>query len=673
MAPCIARAQEAKPFFPPFGIELAARDTSTRPGDDFYQYQNGGWLARTPIPRDLPEISTGREQVRRVEARVRQLLEAAAARAPVQPKSLEGKAGAMYAAFMDEKRVNALGVTPIRGRLDTIAAAPDHDAIAEQMGRSFYDFGKSLFYVLLDVDRKNPEHYGIYVGQSGLGMPDRDYYFGPQFAAQRAAYRAYLHRLLKLIEWKNPSALADSILAFETRIAGVSWPETEQRDFSRHYNPMTPEELASYARGFPWAAFLGTAGLGAKPRLIVVEKSAVGHIAAIFGATPLEVLKGWMAFTVADAAAPYLAGPFQKAFFEFREKTLLGQRKVKPRWKRAVRAVSGGVCVFEGGCFGTLNWAVGQVYVAHDFTPHTKAKVEKLVTNLLAVFRTRIQALDWMDAATKQEALKKLDMYRVRVGYPDRPRDYSTVLIRSDDLIGDVRRAAKADWDFYLARADRPVDRAEWEMTPQTVEFYNGGLRDILYPAAFLQPPRFDPNADEAVNYGTIGATIGHELTHGVDDLGQRIDASGLRRDWWTPADHAAFKARAAKLGEQFAQFEPLPGMRINADLTMGENIADLGGLLIALDGYHYSLDGKPAPVIDGFTGDQRLFMAYAQVWRGKANDDFLRQQVKSNPHSWRRFRVLGPISNVDAWYEAFEVKAGDKMYRLPKDRVRIW
>jgi putative endopeptidase len=437
---------------------------------------------------------------------------------------------------------------------------------------------------------------------------------------------------------------------------------------------MSPAELASFAPGFAWKPFLDGAGLGGKTRLIVSEKSAFPKIAAIYAAAPLDTLKAALAFSVADSAAAYLSTPFQQARFAFRDHALSGQVEMRPRWKRAVAAVSGGDC--GGGpaeCFGTLDWAVGDLYTKHDFTPTTKAKVQKLVAELLVAYHGRIAHLDWMSPATKQEALRKLDTYTVKVGYPDHPRDYSKVVIRSDDLVGDVRRAAKADWGFYVSRSDGPVDRTEWFMTPQTADAYNGSLRDIVFPAAILQPPGFDPAADDAVNFGSIGAIIGHELTHGFDDQGRTIDASGVLRDWWGPADAAAFKARAATLGAQYAHFEPVPGMHINPDLTMGENIADLGGVLIALDAYHRALGGKPAPVIDGTTGDQRFFMAFAQGWRGKAKDNYLRRQVASDPHSWRRFRVHGPLPNVDAWYAAFDVKPGDKLYRAPAERARIW
>jgi putative endopeptidase len=666
-------AQAEPPFFPPYGIDLSAQDKSVRPGDDFYQYANGGWLARTPIPPDEAGIGGLRDVAIRVESRLHDLVEDAAKAGGEQPSDTDGKIGAMYAAFMDERRIEALGMVPIRAQIDAVNTARDKEAIAGLMGRAPYDFGEAVFAVRIRVDRKDPTHYAVYLGQDGLGMPDRDYYLKPEFAAQLAAYKTYVERLLSLVGWKDPASAADAVVALETQIAEVSWTKAEQRDPPKLYNPMSPAELAAFAPGFPWKAFLTSAQVGDKGRLIVGEKSAFPKIAAIYAAAPIDTLKAALAFSIADRAAPYLSTPFQQARFAFRDHALSGQSEMKARWRRAVAAVSGGDCLNAAACFGTLNWAVGQLYVRHDFTPETKAKMERLVGELLAAYHARLEKVDWMSPATKQEALKKLDTYTVKVGYPDHPRDYSNVVIRRDDLVGDVRRAAAADWDFFVKRSESPVDRAEWYMTPQTVDAYNGPLRDVVFPAAFLQPPYFDPNADDAINYGSVGAAIGHELTHGFDDQGRKTDAAGVLRDWWAPADDAAFKARAAVLGAQFAKFEPVSGMHINPDLTMGENIADLGGVVIALDAYHGSLGGKPAPIIDGTTGDQRFFMAWAQIWRGKATDDALRQQIASNPHSWNRFRVLGPLPNVDAWYAAFDVQPGDKLYRPPETRARIW
>jgi putative endopeptidase len=670
----MAAPASAAPFFPPFGIDLTAQDKTTRPGDDFFQYENGAWLARTPIPPDQTSVSMGRDEANRVEARLHQLLQEAADAAPARPISAGQKVGAMYSAFMDQTRIDALGAIPIRAQIQSVIDAPDRDALADLMGRSAYDFGGTIFSAYIDVDLKDPAVYAVYLTQGGLGLPDRDYYLKPEFATQKQAYHDYARQLLTLVVWKDPAAGADAVLAMETAIAEASWTKAEQRDLTKVYNPTTPEHLPVLAPGFPWAAYLKGARLQTKTRVIVGEITAFPKIAAIFADAPVETLKAWLAFNIADSASAYLSKPFQEARFEFRGKVLGGQAQIQPRWKRAIAAVSGGDCgSAPGDCFGTLNWAVGQVYVNNDFKPQTKAKAQAMVANLMAAFHARLEKLDWMSPETKAEALKKLDTYTVKVGYPDHQRDYSNVTISRDDLIGDVRNAAKADWDFYVTRSFGLVDRTDWQMTPQTVDAYNGSLRDIVFPAAILQPPEFDPEADDAVNYGAMGAIIGHELTHGFDDQGRAIDAQGVLRDWWTPADAAAFKAKAAAFGAQYAAFEPVPGLHINPDLTMGENIADLGGLLVALDAYHASLKGQPAPVIDGLTGDQRLFMAYAQSWRGKAKEDAIRRQTVSDPHSFRKFRVLGPLPNIDAWYDAFGVKPGDKMYRDPKDRVRIW
>ena len=664
----------ATPFYPPFGIDLTAADNAVRPGEDFFDHANGGWLARTPIPADAPAITMGKLVFDRVEGRLHSLLEDAAHGVAVQPDDVKGKVGAMYAAFMDTARIEEKGAAPIRPALAAVAAAGDRSALAMIMGRSAYDFGTAPFGLGIDVDLKDPTAYAVYIDEAGLGLPDRSYYLEPGFKAQREAYVSYARTLLQLVDWPDPAASADAVLAFETRIAGASWTKAQERDPVAIYNPMTPAQIAAFAPGFDWQAFLSSAGVGDRNRLIVGAKSAFPAIAAAVSETPTPTIKAWLAFHIVDQAAFYLSTPFQTAHFELHDHVLSGQGEQRARWKRAVRAVSGGDCGADvASCFGTLNWAVGQVYAAADFRPETRAKTQALVANVMAAMHARIENLDWMGPATRAEALKKLDTYTIKVGYPDHLRDYSNVAIRSDDLIGDVRHAARADWDFQVRRSSGPVDRSDWSMTPQTVDAYNGSLRDIVFPAAILQPPEFDPAADDAVNYGGIGAIIGHELTHGFDDQGRAIDAAGALRDWWTADDARQFKLRAATLGAQFAAFEPAPGLHINPDLTMGENIADLGGVVVALDAYHRSLGGRPAPVIHGLTGDQRFFLAYAQVWRGKAREDAIRQQTTSDPHSYRRYRVLGPLANVDAWYAAFDVKPGDRMYRAPRDRVRIW
>ncbi len=505
--------------------------------------------------------------------------------------------GAFYKSFMDEARIEKAGASGLKDKLAEIQATKTREALAALMGRQNADFHGGIFGVGIDVDIKDPKHYAVYLGQAGLGLPDRDYYLKPDFAAKKEKYQAYAAQLLGLLEW--------------------------------------PE--------FP-------------------------KIAELFDKASLETLQAWQAFNIADHAAPYLSKAFVDALFEMRNKTLSGQAEQKVRWKRGVQAVSGGD--YGAGDrydrFGNLGWAVGQLYSAKYFPPAAKAKIEELVTNLKVAMHERIKGLDWMGEATKVQALKKLDTYNIKVGYPDKPRDYSNVEIRDDDLVGNVRRAAVADWAFNLQRLPGPVDMADWGMTPQTNDAYNGALRDIVFPAGILQPPMFDANADPAVNYGAIGAVIGHELTHGFDDQGRKFDAEGKLNDWWTAEDAKTFEARAKVLGEQYSKFEPLPGAKVNGELTMGENIADLGGVVIALDAYRASLKGKAAPVIDGLTGEQRVFLGWAQAWRGKLRDDAVRRQVVSDPHSPRQYRVNGVMRNIDAWYDAFKVKPEEKLFVDP-------
>jgi putative endopeptidase len=663
----------AQLLYPPVGLDMTAFDPSTRPGDDFFQYANGAWLARTTIPADKP-FTTEAQGIRdRTEAQLRTLIEDAAAKAGHEPASIEAKVGAFYKAYMDAPQIESLGRTPIDAELAAIRKSRSRAELAALMGQSVRSFEGSFFQVGIDVDIKDPEHYAVYLQQGGLTMPDRNYYLSPTFAKEKREFGSYVEHLLALDHWPSTTARAAAIVALETRIAAASWTKAERRDLQKIYNPATLKELEALAPSMPWPALLNGAGLERKTRVIVAEKTAFPKIANIYADTPLETLKAWLAFTVTDSAAPYLSDAFAAAHFKFHDQVLSGLKDQPARWKRGVKAVAGGDCLTPSNCFGTLNWAVGELYTAHYFPPETKNSIEALVANVVAAYRHRIERLDWMSEATRTEALRKLDTYVVKVGYPVHPRDYSGVIVLDDDLVGNVRRAAAADWAFYRDRSDGPVDKSDWAMTPQTVDAYNGPLRDIVFPAALLQAPYFDANADAAVNFGASGATIGHELTHGFDDQGRMLDASGALRDWWTEADDREFKARAAVLGAQYATYEAVPGLHINPDLTMGENLADLGGLAIALDAYHASLHGAPAPVIDGLTGDQRLFRAYAQVWRGKGRDDYIRQLTVSDPHSYRKFRVNGVVRNLDAWYEAFDVQPTDKLYVEPAKRVRIW
>ena len=658
-----------------WGFDVAGMDSKTKPGDDFFRYANGTWLNQTQIPSDKAAYSLRIIMTDLTEKRLNDLLQAAGAKATENPSTLEEKAGAFYRSFMDEAHANQLGPKAIDPELNDLKNAKTREDFAALMGRTTTDFEFSLFAPTIDVDLKDPNKYAFYLTQAGIGLPDRDYYFKPDFAGQKTAYQNYVTAVLKLLNWPEPDKNAKDILDFETKIADASWSKAQQRDLNAIYNPMSIEELKNFAPGFGWERFLAETKMSKLDRVIVAEKSAFPKIVAIYASIPVDTIRAWQAFHIADNAAPYLSKPFTDAYFELHSKTLSGQKEQQARWKRAITTVSGGDFGVGDrfGTFGTMGFGIGQLYSAKYFPPEAKAKIQDLVNNLKAAYRARIEKLDWMGADTKKEALKKLDTYTIKVGYPDHLRDYSKLAIKSDDLIGNVKRCAQLDWDFYTGRFFGPVDRADWGMTPQTNDAYNGSLRDIVFPAGILQPPIFDADADPAINYGAAGGVIGHELTHGFDDQGRKIDASGALRDWWTKQDAETFKKRADMLGSQYSKYEPIPGVHVNGELTMGENIADLGGVTLALDAYRASLKGQPAPVLDGFTGDQRVFLGWAQAWRGKVTDDYVKKQVVSDPHSPRQFRVIGPARNTDAWYEAFKVESTDKMFVAPDQRVHIW
>lgn len=655
----------------PSGLDLAGREASVRPQDDFYRYANGGWLSRTRLGAHQDSVTLAGELAERVESRLQELARAAASAPESTP---EGRYGALYAAFMDQSRVEALGAEPLRAALAAIRDARDRSDLAALMGRSSFDFAGSLYALGIDVDLGNPDRYAVYLGQAGLGLPDRDWYTGGAYRLTRAAYRSYVERLLTLTGWTDPGNAASAVLAVETRLAAASWSRGAQRDLRALYNPMSPADLARLAPGFDWTRFLDAALLGDERRLIVAEYSAVPRLAAIFADTPLPTLKAWQAAQLADAAAPYLAESFVQAHAQFHRGALLGDHGVPERTRRAVAAVAGGDCAEEPrSCFGTLRFAIGQSYALRDFGPEARTGAVRMTTLLRAALRARIERSDWLRPATRDEALRKLDRLQIKVGYPDSPRDLAPVAMRRDDLMGDVRAAARADWEYLVAHRGRPVDRADWQVPPQTTEPHWGQLGDLVLPAAFLQPPFFDPLADPAVNFGMSGARIGHELIHLIDDDGRAVDATGSRRDWWSQADAAEYHRRAAALAARYRTQEALPGVAVNTELTGTEDVADLGGLLVALDAYHRSLQGRAAPVIDGLSGDQRFFLAYAQSLRAIVADSVAREQLRVDVHSPPHVRVLGPLPHVDAWYAAFDVKDGDRMYLPPDARARIF
>ncbi|KTE76940.1 M13 family metallopeptidase [Sphingopyxis sp. A083] len=639
--------------FGSWGVDLNARDPSVKPGDDFDKYANGAWFARTEIPADQASAGVDYDVYNLTQRQLRQLVTGAPATSQV---------GGLYQSFMNEKRVAQLGTKPLMADIAAVAAIKDKSEMARFMGASQGSFGASIVGGGPYADPDTPTVNVLWLGQGGIGLPDRDYYLNDSFKPQREAYRAYIARTMKMIGNPDPEKAADAVLAFETEIAKVSWAIAERRDLGKINNPMSSEALAAYAPGLDWSAWFAGAEIPAQKRIIVNENTAIRDIAALYGKTPLDTLKLWQEFHVADNAANYLSDDWVDSRFEF-SKALSGVTEMRPRWKRGLRLVD-----------SSLGELVGEEYAKQYFPPSAKAKMETLVANLKLAMGDRIRGNSWMAPATKEAALAKLGKMDVMVGYPDKWRDYSGLKIDLADLYGNVKRSAAFEYAYQLADLDKPVDRKKWSMNPQEVNAYNGGLENkIVFPAGILQAPYFSETVDDAVNYGAIGAVIGHEITHGFDDQGRKIDASGAVRDWWTKEDAARFDAQAKGFGAQYATYEAAPGAFINPDLTMGENLADLAGLEVAYDAYHRSLNGKEAPVIDGLTGDQRFFLAFAQAWRDKAREDATKQQVASDPHSPARWRIIGPLRNVDAWYKAFNVAPGAKYYLKPEDRTRIW
>ena len=645
----------------PWGFDLSGMNRAIKPGDDFVGFSSGTYLAGLDIPADRTNWNSFAVLRELSDARIKAVIDRSAATPNAQGEAQQ--IGGLYNSFMDEAAVEALDAKPLAADLAAIRKAKTLQAIAAMMGASNGGFGGSVFAAYISQDAKDPNVNVTYLTQAGLGLPNRDYYLEAKFAEKKTAYQAYVAKLLTMAGWADAEKAAADIVALETTIAQAQWPIADQRDADKTYNPKTIAELEALAPGFPWKAWLMGASLGEAPRVIVGEPTAFTRIAAIYAATPVATLQAWQAFHTVDQASPYLSRRFVDANFEFRAKTLSGQPEQRARWKRGVTLVS-----------SNLGEAVGKLYVDAYFPAESKAKMEKLVADLRVALKGRIDKLDWMSPETKVKAQAKLAAFTVKIGYPNKWRDYSALKITTGDLYGNVERATAFEWAFNVAKLGKPVDRDEWGMFPQTVNaYYNPTLNEIVFPAAILQPPFFDPEADAAINYAGIGAVIGHEISHGFDDEGRKFDGDGSLRDWWQPADAAKFEVQTARLGAQYSAFEPVPGSRVNGDLTMGENIGDLGGILIALDAYHLSLGGQPAPVIDGLTGDQRFFLGFSQIWRSKYRDDAIRQQVVSDPHSPAQYRVIGTLRNVDAWYDAWGVQPGDKWYVKPEDRVRIW
>jgi endothelin-converting enzyme/putative endopeptidase len=640
-----------------FGIDLSARDLSVRPGDDFWSYANAAFMRAHPIPADRTTYGVGDVLSDQIEQQLRDIVEHPGDDAPAR------QIADFYASWMDEAGIEARGTAPLRPYLARIDAVRDRAGLIALFATAGYAAPIDLGIL---PDPQDTTRYVVSAEQGGLGLPGRDYYLreGADYDRIRAAYRAYLIQIQTLAGIPDAAAKADAVIALERRMAEVHWTPARARDVQQTYNPMTRAQLAALAPQLDWPALLDQSGLGGAQSVIVGEPSAIHDEAALLDSVPLDTWKAWLAVHFIDSVAEYLPRAFDAAHFEFRSHAIQGVERQRDRWKRGLRLLD-----------RSLGESVGRIYVARHFPPESRRQITELVANLRAALAERLSRNPWMDDATRQAALTKLAAFDPRLGSPDHFIDYSSIRVDRGDLLGNVERARQFDWNLQVQRFPHPVDRGLWDMNPQTINaYYNPLMNQITFPAAILQPPYFDPNADPAVNYGSIGAVIGHEIGHGFDDQGRHFDAQGRLRDWWTPQSAERFTARTSALGAQYDQFEPLPGLHVNGALTMGENIGDLGGIEMAWSAYRrYVTQHGELPVIDGLTGDQRFFLAYAQSWRDYWRDGLLRQVVLTNPHSPSMYRVNGVVRNVDEWYRAFNIQPGDRLYLPPDQRVHIW
>ncbi|MEZ5290405.1 MAG: M13-type metalloendopeptidase [Vicinamibacterales bacterium] len=650
---------------PTSGLDASGFDTSVRPQDDLSRYVNGGWLATTEIPPDKASYGGFVEAYDRTQDQLKALVEETSS-TPGAPGSAAQKIGDFYAAFMDEARADALGITPLAAEFARIDAIGSRADLAAYFARQLkLGVGGAPIQGGVEGDAQEPTRSVLYVSQGGLGLPDRDYYLKDDAKLKdiRAKYTTYVAAMLAAAGVADAPAAARDVVALETTLARAHWTTVENRDAVKTYNRVPVAELGARFPGLDWAAWTGALGVASAPHLIVSQPSYLAALAKTVAASPVSRWKAHLKFHAVDRFAPYLSRALVDVRFDFRGRTLQGVEVLQPRWKRALVAMD-----------AALGEMLGQVYVERYFAPAAKARMDQLVSNLSAAFKDGIDGLEWMGPETKQEAQAKLAAFRPKIGYPSRWRDYSGVAIAKDDLVGNVQRALEADADFQLAKVGKDVDPEEWGMTPQTINaYYNPVRNEIVFPAAILQPPFFDMAADDAVNYGAIGAVIGHEMGHGFDDQGRRFDAKGVLRDWWTEKDNEEFLRRARGLVAYYSAKEPIPGVTVNGELTLGENIGDLTGLVMAHRAYRMSLGGKDAPVMDGLTGDQRFFAGWAQAWRAKTRDEALRQQVMVDPHAPDSVRAIAPLPHVPAFYTAFDVKPGDALYLPPEARVRIW
>jgi predicted metalloendopeptidase len=658
-------AQERVPNIP--GIDTAGMDPSVRPQDDFFRFVNGTWVDTTEIPPDQSTFGTFAMLRTDAQAAVRTIIEEEA-RAGAAPGSLAQKVGDFYKSYMDTAQRDALGITPLKAELDQIAKITDAKELPAAFARAAQIGVRLPFNVNVGADQRNSDAYAVSVSQSGLGMPDRDYYLRTdgKFPETRKAYTTYIARLFALGNQPDPEGAAARIADLETKIAKLQWDRARNRDRNATYNKMGVTALQASTPHFDWQGYFAALPANAQSKVtevIVRQPDYMKAIDQVIADTPVETWKEYLTFGLISAYADGLSAPFADSQFEFNGKVIAGRQQQPVPWRRGVTQVE-----------QVLGEPVGRLYIERHFKPEAKQRMDALIRNLLAAFKEGINELEWMSPQTRQEAQAKLAKYKLKIAYPDQWRDYSGFEVKPGDHVGNLLRYRRFQDADAWTRLGNPVEKWRWGFTPQTVNAsYSATNNEITFPAGILQPPFFNMAADDAINYGAIGAVIGHEISHGFDDQGRKSDGDGNLRDWWTADDARQFEERAAKLGAQFESYTPLPGMKINGRQTMGENIGDLSGIAVAYRAYRMSLNGKDAPVIGGFTGDQRFFLGYAQIWRFKSRDEALRNQLLTDAHSPGMYRAFVPLTNIDAWYAAFNVKPGDKLYRAPAERVKIW
>jgi putative endopeptidase len=660
-------ADVAKPVAPISGIDVQYIDPAVRAQDDFFTYLNGRWLKTTEIPADKSSWGTFAKLRDDLNPQLRGMIEAAQKDGHKKAGTDTQKIGDLYASFMDEKKLDALGYRPLTGELQRIRALRDKKALPALIAHLSQIGVPTPYSIGVGQDARASTSYAAYISQGGLGLPDRDYYLkkdDAKLADVRARYERHVEKILGMAGEKNAAAAAKAIVALETALAEVQWTKVELRDPVKRYNKMDVAQLSALTPGYDWKNALASAGIAAKTDYVIVSQpSYLTGFNQVLEKTDLATWKSYFEWQLLRSYSQYLSKDFYDANFAFYGATITGVTENQPRWKIGVSTVD-----------SVVGEAVGREYVNQYFPAERKARMEVLVKNLLEAYKQSIDTLDWMSPETKKEAQAKLAKFTPKIGYPNKWRDYSALTIKPGDLAGNMMRARTFAYNRGVNKLGKPIDREEWGMTPQTVNaYYNASMNEIVFPASILQPPFFDMRADDAVNYGAIGAVIGHEISHGFDDKGSQSDGDGNLRDWWTREDRAKFQAKADALTKQYDGYSPVPGYNVNGALTLGENIGDNSGAAIAYKAYKLSLGGKPAPVIDGLTGDQRFFMGLGQVWRVKMRDQQVIVQVKTDPHAPGQFRANGTMMNQPGFYEAFGVKEGDKMYLAPKDRVTIW